>query len=262
MSIRLPRRGRIAIVPLHGTLGTTLQSDEYDRLFEQLRDDAAVKAVVLDVDSGGGDVSTSSYFQMAVSKLSEEKPVIAFVRGTCASGAYLVSCAARRIVAMPYSLVGSIGVLSMWPVASELMERLGLEIEVSKSGRLKDMQSFWRPPTAEEREQSQELVDQFHREFVETVARSRDMEKDAISALATGQVFWAKQAHELRLVDEIGDRERAIELAMELGEVPRRLFYPKPRRRGWSRWLRRLLGTATREVLIQIEPWLRPRLWL
>jgi len=261
MGLKMPRRGRIAIVELFGSVGMALRSDEYVPIFEALRRNKAIKAVVLDIDSPGGSVSASAYLRMAVSKLAAEKPVIAFVRGTCASGAYLIGCAAQKIVAIPHALIGSIGVLSFWPVASELMERLGVRVEVSKSGRLKDMHAFWRPPTDEEREKSQALVDDFHKDFVRTVAEARGLDPKTAQALATGEVFWAKRALELGLVDELGDQERAIELAMELGEVPRRLVYVKPKRRRWRRWLGRFADALVQEFIVQVERNLLPHLW-
>lgn len=261
ISLKMPRRERIAVVQLFGSIGTALRSDEYVPILEALRRNKTIKAVVLDIDSPGGEVPASAYLQLAVSKLAAEKPVIAFVRGTCASGAYLISCPAQRIVAIPHALIGSIGVLSLWPVVSELMERLGVQMEVSKGGKLKDMHAFWRAPTDEEREKSQALVDEFHEEFVSTVAEARGLEPDAARALATGEVFWAKRALELGLVDELGDQERAIELAMEMGKAPRRLIYVKPRRRRFRRWLGRFANMLVEEVGMQMERQMQPRFW-
>jgi protease-4 len=261
MELKIPRRGRIAVLELFGTIGTTLRSEQYVPILEALRRSRSIRAVVLDVDSAGGGVPASAYLHLAVSKLAAEKPVIAFVRGTCASGAYLVSSAARRIVAMPHALIGSIGVISLWPVVSELMERLGVQMEVSKSGRLKDMHAFWRPPTGEEREMAQALVDDFHQEFVATVAKARGLEPEAVSTLATGELYWARQALDRGLVDELGDRERAIELAMEMGQVPRRLVHVKPKRRFWQRWLAGAAGSLAEEIAVQVDRRLQSRMW-
>ncbi|MDH7485907.1 MAG: signal peptide peptidase SppA [Anaerolineae bacterium] len=261
MALKIPHRGRIAVVELFGSIGMALRSDEYVPMFEALRRSKAIKAVVLDIDSSGGEVSTSAYLRLAVSKLAAEKPVVAFVRGTCASGAYFVGCAAQKIVAMPYAVIGSIGVLSFWPVISELMERLGVQVEVSKSAELKDMHAFWRPPTTREREKAQALVDAFHEEFVSTVAEARGLEAEAVQALATGEVFWAREALQLGLVDELGDQERAFELAMELGQVPRRLIYVKPKRPRWRRWMGRFADSLLAEIGPHVERWLLPRLW-
>jgi len=262
MKLKIAQRGRIAVLQLFGTLGTSQRSEEIVPLLEALRRSKMVRAVVLDIDSPGGEVTASTYLHLAVQKLAAEKPVIAFVRGTCASGAYLVSCAAQKIVALPYAIIGSIGVISAWPVVSELMEKLGVRMEVSKSADLKDQHAFWRPPTDEERQRAQALVDDFHKEFVTIVSQARRLDSGAVEALATGEVFWARRAQQMGMVDELGDQERAIELAMELGQVPRRLVLVKPRMRFWQRLLGRLSGQAAQAIVMSVEEQLRPRVWM
>ena len=261
MGMKIPRRGHIAVVQMFGAIGSAIRSEEYVPILEGLRRNRAIRSVVLDLDSSGGEVTTSAYLHLATVKLAKEKPVIAFVRGTCASGAYLVSSAAHRIVAMPHALVGSIGAISVWPVAIELMERLGIQVEVSKSGRLKDMHAFWRPATDEERRTAQALVDDFHRSFVDTVAAARHIEPESVEALATGEVFWARRALEKGLVDELADLERAIEMAMEMGQVPRRIVRVRPKRRRWRRWIDSSAESLVSEISVQVERRLQSRLW-
>jgi protease-4 len=246
---------------MFGTIGSAIRSEEYVPILEGLRRNEAIKSVVLDLDSPGGEVTASSYLHLATTKLAEEKPVIAFVRGTCASGSYLIGSAAHKIIAIPHALIGSIGAISIWPVVSELMDRLGVRVEVSKSGDLKDMRSFWRPATDEERRMSQALIDDFHRSFVDTIAAARQMDVASVEALATGEVFWAERAAELGLVDELGDLERAIEVAMEMGQVPRRVVRVRPRRRRWQRWIDALAESTAEAITAQAERRLRSRFW-
>jgi protease-4 len=253
MGLQIPRRGRIALVQMFGSIGGAIRTAEYVPILEGLRRNEAIKSVVLDLDSPGGEVTASAYLHLATSKLSEKKPVIAFVRGTCASGAYLIATGARRIVAMPHALIGSIGAISVWPVVSELMERLGVQVEVSKSGSLKDMHAFWRPATDEERAMSQALIEDFHRSFVKTVAKARHIDPERVEALATGEMFWAKKALEMGLVDELDDLERAVELAMEMGQVPRRIVTARPRRRRWRRWIDAAAHSLVNEVSLEAE---------
>jgi len=261
MRLSLRRRGRIAIVELFGSLGVSVRSTDYDPILESIKRNQTIKACILDIDSSGGDVPTSAYLHLAVSELAAVKPVIAFVRGTGASGAYLVASAAHRIVATPYALIGSVGVISMWPVVSTLMERLGIDVQVSKSGHLKDMYAFWRPPTDEEQSRAQALVDEFHTEFVSTVTEARSLDPGVAQRLGSGEVYWAKSALDLGLVDELGDRERAIAVAMDMGQVRRRLILMKPRRRRVPRWMGRLVGSLASEAMAQVESVLQPRLW-
>lgn len=215
---------------MEGAIGQRLKASEYAKLFREIEEDAGVKAVVLDIDSPGGSATASDYLYLAVSAMAEKKPVVAFIRGLGASGAYLLSCPAARIVAIPSAIVGSIGVISLRPLVYETMERVGLKMHVTKSDRLKDMGSMFREPTAEEQGKEQELIDDLYDQFVEAVAKGRKLEKDAARALATGEVFTARKAVGLGLVDELGSLDRAIDVAAELAQTPRRPVWLQPKR--------------------------------
>lgn len=246
-SLSLPwQLPRIGVVEIFGVLGTTVRGAEYGRMLSVLRDDARIRAVVVDVDSPGGSASTAEHLHRAVAKVAARKPVIAFVRGAGLSGGYLVSCAATKIVAIPTALIGSIGVISIRPVVAELLQRLGVKVFVTKSGAFKDMFQPFREPTDEEQKMLQGLVDEDYDWFVETVARSRGLELERVRAIATGELFTARKAKELGLVDELGDLDMAVDMATELGKVPRRLAYLRPRRP----ILERLLG-RTAQALVQ-----------
>ena len=223
-------RSHIAAVELSGAIGSRIRASEYAHVFDRLRRNNRVKSVLLLVDSPGGSATDSGYLQLSIAKLAEAKPVVAFVRGIAASGGYMVASPATKIVAVPSALVGSIGVISVMPVLKRLLDRLGINIEVVKSGRLKDMGLFHREPTDEERKKEQELSDEIYDSFVDTVAKYRKLGRDQVRELATGEVFTAKKALQLGLVDELGDDERALELASQLGHVPRRVAYFRPRR--------------------------------
>src|SRR5207249_3005187 len=108
-----------------------------------------IKALVIDIDSPGGGAGASEYLYRAVARIARQKPVIAFVRGTGASGAYMVAAAATKIIAVPMAVIGSIGVISMRPMLYEMLSKIGVRMEVNKAGRLKDMFSSFREPTPE-----------------------------------------------------------------------------------------------------------------
>ncbi len=187
--------------------------------------------IVLDIDSPGGSVAASEDLYFKIARLREKKPVVAFIRGTGASGSYLIACAATRIVALPSAIVGSIGVISMRPVAVELLERLGVSVSVSKSGPLKDMGAFYRQPTSEEQDKLQGLIDELFQTFVERVAEARHMDVDEVRRRATGEVYTARQGKELGLLDELGDFDTVLDIAASLGNVPRRrVTYVRPPR--------------------------------
>ena len=100
-------------------------------------------------------------------KVADKKPVVASIRGLGASGAYYISCAANKIIASPGAIIGSIGVISIRPALQQLLERVGVGVNVNKSGPYKDMGAFWREATDDEQAKMQELIDKFYDDFVD-----------------------------------------------------------------------------------------------
>ncbi len=250
-------RSRIAVVELFGAIGGQIKSPAYEQIFASVARDANIQALVLDVDSPGGGVSASDYLYRSVLKVAEKKPVIASIRGVGASGAYYISCAAHRIVASHAALVGSIGVISVRPALQEIMQRIGVGVNVNKSGLHKDMGAFWRDATPEEEEKMQSLIDDSFDTFVAIVAEGRKMDADEVRRIATGEVYWATRAKELGLVDELGDLDRALDIAAEVSGAPRKPVYLRPRRS-----LRQLLLNPTADALTEsIGNEIERRLW-
>ena len=251
---------RIAVVEIFGALGSSIRTTEYVRIFRSLEENRHVRAVVVDIDSPGGSVPASDYLHRALARLAARKPVVAFIRGTGASGAYLLSCAAATIIAIPSALVGSIGVISMRPLLHEFLRRYGINIVVSKSGRLKDMWFPFREPTEEEKQKEQALLDEFYDQFIDTVAKARKLSPEVVRDLATGELFTATKAKESGLLDEVGDLETAIERAMELGKVGRRLTYVRPRRALRELLVGRFAGLLVEELTAAFDRSLRGRI--
>ena len=251
---------RIAVVEVSGALGSAVRTTDYVRIFRSLEENVQVRAVVVDVDSPGGSVPASDYLHRALARVAARKPVVVFMRGMGTSGAYLLGCAATKIVAIPSAMVGSIGVISVRPLVYELLRRFGVGVSVTKSGRLKDMWYPFREPTEEEKQKEQALLDEFYEHFVTTVAAARHLDPERVRALATGEVFTAAQAQKASLIDELGDLERAIEIAMELGKAPRRLAYVRPRRGLRTMLSQRIAGALVEEVAMAVEQRLRGRI--
>jgi len=225
-----PKRHKIAIVELFGSIGGNVKSAVYEKIFSKIEEGEHFSALVLDIDSPGGAVPASDYLYRSVAKVALKKPVVASIRGIGASGAYMVCCAAQRIIATPGALVGSIGVISIRPELEVLLKKFGAKVKVNKSGEFKDMGAFWRSATQEEEGKMQGLVDSAHASFLSLVARARNMDEGKVREIATGEVFWAPKATELGLVDELGDLSRAIDIAAELSGSPRRPVKLTPRR--------------------------------
>jgi protease-4 len=145
---------------------------------------------------------------------------VAAIRGTGASGSYLAALAARTIVANPSSIVGSIGVINVAPRLPRLLDRLGVGVSEHRAGRLKGMGAPWREESEPEAAKEQAVVDAIYDAFVARVAAGRKLSVERARELATGEIWLGRQALELGLVDEIGDLERAIEIAAEMAGVP------------------------------------------
>jgi protease-4 len=238
-------RSRVALLELSGTISGTQKIHSYARLLERIRESPRSRALVVNIDFGGGSAAGSDYLYHSLERVARRKPVVAFIGGTGASGAYLIACAAQRIVALPSALVGSIGVLAVRPDFQSLLDRLGVQVHISKVGRLKDSWNYYRTPTDEESEKLQGLLDSLYQAFVGRVAERRRLSTETVLELATGEPFAAPRAVELCLVDELGDLDRALDLAAEMAGIRRRYHYVQPRRA----WQDRLLGQMTKVVM-------------
>ena len=222
---------RIAVTELFGAIPSSAKTSEYVRMLKAIEENAHIRALVVDIDCPGGGAGASEYLYRAVAKVKANKPVVAFIRGTGASGGYMAGCAATKMIAAPMAIVGSIGVISMRPMLYELLSKIGVRMEVTKSGRLKDMFSNFREPTEEEQVKEQALLDSFYDRFVEIVSEARSMPPERVRELATGEIYTAVQAKENGLIDDLGDLDAAIDLAQALaGLTKRKVTYARPRR--------------------------------
>ena len=231
MPLGFGRGSGVAVLELHGVIGTQMRIPAYARILENVAKNKRYRALLVDIDSPGGSAAGSEVLYRGLRRVADSKPVYAYVRGMGASGGYYVACAATRVFALPTALVGSIGVIYLRPVLEQLLEKMGVEFSIFKGGRLKDMSGFWRSPTPEESEKFQGLIDEIYDNFVSVVARSRSLEDSAVRELATGEVMTAVRAVDLGLIDQIGDFEDAVAAVSLAGGVRRpRLKWLHPRR--------------------------------
>jgi protease IV len=222
---------RVAVVPLRGVIGGTLRAHEVERLLTKARESVRIRAVLLDIDSPGGSASASEALYVAVRRLAEAKPVVAWIRGTGASGAYFLACGATRLLAFPSAVVGSIGVISARPVLVEALRRIGAALFVTKTGPFKDLGAPWREPTDADRAKEQELVDAVFERFTTAVRTARGLDADQVRAVATGEVWLAERAVSLGLVDATCDEEDALIEAQRLAGLPHHRTVRLERRR-------------------------------
>jgi protease IV len=214
-------RGWLAQVQFRGTIRER-SVEPYRRLLKFLREKRRVRGVLLDISSGGGESIASTDLFLAVKRLDQVKPVVASIGAVGASGAYMAAIGARRVFAYPDSTVGSIGVVHPHLAVAGLLGKLGVEVDLVHQGRHKDAYQGFRALTEEERGKLQAVVDDNYRSFVGLVAQERHKTYDQIVPLATGEFWSGRRAVELGLVDELGDREAALESLAQLTGVPAR----------------------------------------
>ncbi len=203
-----------------GTIGigsSSAVSGDIIPLVQQAASDSAVKAILLRIDSPGGSVVASDEIYHALKGCG--KPIVVSMGELDASGGFYISMAAQYLVANPNSLTGSIGVISEFPEASQLMKNLGVTVAVIKSGSVKDMGSEYRPMTDDEKAIWQQVIDETYASFVKIVADSRHLSLDQVYTLADGRVYTGRQALALGLVDALGYEEDALAKAAELGGI-------------------------------------------
>ena len=218
--------GEIAEGADGGLFGGFVCSPHYLRaVLKKAEADEDVRAVVLRIDSPGGGVGASELMAREIREFRRRtgRPVFANVTGLGCSGAYYIASACDRIDAQSSSIVGSIGVIAMLPRVRKLADKVGIEMEIVKSGAMKDMGSFMREMTPEERAVFQGLIDADYNGFVEFVAAQRPAIGGAaqLRPLADGRVYTAAQALDHKLVDGIAFLDETVEAAKKKAGVAR-----------------------------------------
>ncbi|MFP4476920.1 MAG: signal peptide peptidase SppA [Desulfatibacillaceae bacterium] len=240
---------RIGVVKIEGTL---TDSDHIIRSLRKFAEKDSVKAVVLRVNSPGGAVAPSQEIAAEIAALRQRKNVVVSMGSVAASGGYYVAAPANEIFANPGTITGSIGVIMGWANARELLKTIGLEPVIIKSGEHKDMVSYTRDLTDEERSMLKEMVDTVHSQFVAAVATGRNMEESRVRELADGRIFTGEKAMELGLVDDLGNFNDAIARAAELGGIPGKptLEYGRDPR---LEWLDYLVNTTVKRLVMEMR---------
>ena len=254
-------KNKVAVISLSGPVqmdssglffGGSVISPEFVRSqLKRAKDDTAVKAIVIQVESPGGSAAASQEILEEIEKV--EKPIVVSFGDLAASGGYYISAKADKIVALPATLTGSIGVISEMPNLKGLFEKLGIKIEVFTSGKHKDMYAGLRELTPEEKVIMQEMTDQLYDQFIQVVAEGRNLSEEKVRELATGQLYTGVQAKELGLVDELGGLNTAIDLAASLAGIEKpEVEYYKPEA---SSLLNTLLGMGLQKLrsVIQVQ---------
>jgi len=180
-----------------------------------------VGAILFHVESRGGDALASDLVWREVERIRTRKPVVVLMGNVAASGGYYVSAAANHVVARRTTITGSIGVLSIRPVAENLYERLGVNPASLERGARAGLLDPSHRPTRDELRVLQEQIGFIYAQFKDRVSRGRAMEVPALEGIAGGRVWTGAEAHELGLADEVGGFEEALHKALQLGKMER-----------------------------------------
>ena len=222
---------RVAVIEVAGQIGARINPRELSRTLNSVRTNPRYPAVVLDIDSPGGGAAASEALYLATKRLSDKKPVAAAIRGVGASGGYMIACAANPIFALPTSVVGSIGVIWTAPMISEALERVGVKMRTRAAGEYKDMGSLFRDSTPEEEAKLDALIQSVYERFVDIVAEGRpELDRDRVAELASGEIHTGAEAHEIGLVDRLGDLNDAVEWAADAAGIEKRTTLVRPKR--------------------------------
>ncbi len=227
--MELPSMGKdgIAIVYIYGDIFVERQYSVFpgfmsgsDAIVDRLRKidkNKYVKAVVLRINSPGGSTGASQEIYEEVKKLRQNgKKIVVSMGDVGASGAYYIACAADRIIANPSTITGSIGVIFNFGNMQELFKKIGVKMEVVKSGKSKDIGAYWRSPDESERKLLQGLIDNSYEQFVKVIVDGRKMTYDQVKQLADGSIFTGEQALNKGLIDQLGNLPDAIQVAADL----------------------------------------------
>jgi len=219
---------KIAVIMLRGLISSSLPGNIGDSMVddmraacEQARDDEDVKAVVLEVDSPGGEVTASDIIYNAVVKTRARKPVIVYMDSLAASGGYYVSCGGRYLMANETTITGSIGVIIQTLNYEQLFNKVGLAAVIFKSGKFKDMLNGARPVTPEERDYVQSFIMKTYDKFLGIVAKERNLAPESLrTGIADGRILSGKDALDNKLIDALGQIEDAYSTAKRMGNAP------------------------------------------
>jgi protease-4 len=257
----LPGGPRVAIVEVEGVI---VESDGIVRELREHADNPSVRAVVVRVNSPGGVVGPTQEIFSAIARVRKaKKPVVASLGAVAASGGYYLATAADRIYANPGTLTGSIGVVMQLANLEGLLKKVGVDYVVVKAGQYKDIGNLSRAMTAEERQVLQALLDDVYGQFVGAVAEGRGLDRGAVLRLADGRIYSGQQAHALKMVDELGGFEDAIEAAGKLSGIPGRPKLLLPRRKfSLFDLVKTQLGLVGPPQLLPLLPSLKTPLYL
>lgn len=231
-SLGLNKGERIAVIYATGDINSgrsenspsgnqSIGSDTVAKALDDAAADKTIKAIVLRVDSPGGSGLASDIIWRSVEAANQKKPVVVSMSDVAASGGYYISASARKIIAQPSTITGSIGVVAGKPVVRGFYDWLGISNEYVLRGKTAGMFRETEKFSDEERVKFEEWIKTtYYRNFVPKVAKGRNKDSEYIDSIAQGRVWTGGQAKDRGLVDEFGGLDKAIEVAKQLANIP------------------------------------------
>lgn len=218
--LMIPIRGFISDSPKKqflGGEGSSMVQEIVSRLKKAEKDDR-IKALILEIDSAGGSTTAGDMLYHEIMRFKDRKKVkiVAAFMDIAASGGYYAALPADRIIAHPTSITGSIGVVIITPKIAGLMEKIGVAVDVSKSGKEKDMGSPFRASTPEEQRIFQGMTEKMARRFLDLTAKHRGLDEATLTSISGARIYLADDALRLGLIDRIGYLDDAVSEAKEL----------------------------------------------
>jgi protease-4 len=216
---------KIVVIPVHGIISSEKSGggmvEETCNALRQALEDDDVKAIVIDMDSPGGEVTAADAIYHAVKQARAKKPVVIYMQSLAASGGYYISCGGSFLMAHETTITGSIGVIIQTLKYRELLGKIGVESVTFKSGKFKDILNPARDMTPEEAAYIQGMIMQTYEKFLGVVASERRLPAAALRiGIADGRIVSGKDALAAKLIDGLGYVEDAYAKARELGHAP------------------------------------------
>ncbi len=199
---------------------TEIADRAFAKLIQQVRNDSAVKGVILRVNSPGGDSLASDIILHELKLLSAVKPTVISMSDVAASGGYYIAMTGDPVIAYPDTITGSIGVLYARPVIHGLFDKLGIQADLLSRGKLAEMDSITQPLSDAARQKLHESIESTYKLFVTKVASSRKKAYDQIDQIAQGRVWMGSQARQNGLVDQLGGLDQAISVVRQKAHLP------------------------------------------
>ena len=207
---------KVGVIKISGPI---IASEQINSKLEKFKNRNDISAIVIRIDSPGGLVAPTQEIFEKVKSVRDVKPIVSSMATVAASGGYYIALGSDSLIANPGTIVGSIGVIMNYPIATELLDKVGIKFETVKSGGLKDVGSYSREVTEADRRHLNEMVTNMHNQFIAVVEENRDMDRSEIIKLADGRVFTGLQSKDLGLVDMLGTFDDAINVAGILGNI-------------------------------------------